>query len=539
VDNGENFAEPKLVGRGGNWEAGEETWEEWDEGGEARYELIAETPFDDTYWDLGYVDDVDSFRAEARYNTALDAQIDSFHNARDWLERQNGLFYYVTDGKQEMSNLPEENRNTAFFLSRPVYFIQEDGFVSEHSSTDRYADTHHGYFQPEGRITLYAAYSANAVDMQNYSWRFTQWQLSWQLMYMAVPLLAAVILLVVLLAGAGRRYGAEGTEVYFTALDKPWLDIGLAALVAYEATLCAGMYYAADSAWHYANWPWLVALSGIMAVLFTPPLLWWLTSFVKRCKAGKFWRHTLLYKLAHWMISGLVRLVRSCWAGLPTTLIVGAMGFGLFIAIGLCFAVGWETEPELGLLCAFIVSAAVTLGILWHTRRLRLVEHGAKEASVGNYEVAIDVKGGELGSIADSIQRISDGIGAAVTQRMKSERLKTELITNVSHDIRTPLTSIITYTDLLKSEGLASENAPGYLDILAQKAARLKTLTDDLFEAAKAASGSVEAHLEELDLSDFVRQAIGELDERVQTSGLDFRLNLPEHAAVLADGKLL
>jgi hypothetical protein len=174
-----------------------------------------------------------------------------------------------------------------------------------------------------------------------------------------------------------------------------------------------------------------------------------------------------------------------------------------------------------------------------YARDLHLVERGAKAAGNGDYSTPIAVTGGELGSIAASINNISDGINTAVAQRMKSERLKTELITNVSHDIRTPLTSLITYTELLKSEGLDHEKAPEYREILIQKTARLKTLTDDLFEASKAASGNIEVQMESLDMVDFIRQVLGELNRRVEASGLDFRLNLPEHAQVCADGKLM
>jgi signal transduction histidine kinase len=190
-------------------------------------------------------------------------------------------------------------------------------------------------------------------------------------------------------------------------------------------------------------------------------------------------------------------------------------------------------------LICFAIAAIVVFGLLRFTRKLYLVQEGAKAASGGQYDAPIAVTGGELGSIASSINSISDGINAAVAQRLKSERLRTELITNISHDIRTPLTSLITYTDLLKSEGLQSERASDYLEILIQKSARLKTLTDDLFEASKAASGNIDVHVGNLDLADLVRQVLGELDERVRDSGLDFRLNLPEHAAVRADGKLL
>jgi signal transduction histidine kinase len=191
------------------------------------------------------------------------------------------------------------------------------------------------------------------------------------------------------------------------------------------------------------------------------------------------------------------------------------------------------------LLFAFVFTGLAVFGLLRYSRKLYLLTQGAKAASGGQYGSHIDVTGGELGSIADSINNISDGINVAVAERLKSERLKTELITNISHDIRTPLTSLITYTDLLKSEGLGAEKAPEYLDVLIQKSARLKTLTDDLFEASKAASGNVDVHIDNLDFADFIRQALGETDGKLRGSGLDFRLNLPEHAPVRADGKLL
>jgi len=187
----------------------------------------------------------------------------------------------------------------------------------------------------------------------------------------------------------------------------------------------------------------------------------------------------------------------------------------------------------------FAFTALAVFGLLRYSRKLYLLVQGAKAASGGHYGAHITVTGGELGSIADSINNISDGINVAVAERLKSERFRTELITNISHDIRTPLTSLITYTDLLKSEGLNAEKAPEYLEVLIQKSARLETLTDDLFEASKAASGNIEVHVDNLDLADFVRQILGEIDGRLRGSGLDFRLNLPEHAPVCADGKLL
>jgi signal transduction histidine kinase len=186
------------------------------------------------------------------------------------------------------------------------------------------------------------------------------------------------------------------------------------------------------------------------------------------------------------------------------------------------------------------ITAAVAILLLRYAKRIRLLEIGAQKASEGDYGAPIEVGAGELGSIATSINNISVGIGKAVDERMKSERMKAELITNVSHDIRTPLTSIITYTDLLKHEGLDSEKAPEYLDVLTQKSQRLTTLTDELFEAAKAASGNIDVDLSDLDIVALLNQVLGENDNTIKSSGLDIRTKFPTgKLTVHADGRLM
>jgi signal transduction histidine kinase len=142
--------------------------------------------------------------------------------------------------------------------------------------------------------------------------------------------------------------------------------------------------------------------------------------------------------------------------------------------------------------------------------------------------------------LSEDINNIAQGLGASVENELKAERMKTELITNVSHDLKTPLTSIITYVDLLKKEGLDSENAPKYLEILDVKSLRLKTLTEDLFDAAKASSGNIAVNMEQLDLVSLIKQGFGELEDKVKASGLDFIMSFSgEKMLVKADGKLL
>ncbi|MEG0509151.1 MAG: HAMP domain-containing sensor histidine kinase, partial [Eubacterium sp.] len=128
----------------------------------------------------------------------------------------------------------------------------------------------------------------------------------------------------------------------------------------------------------------------------------------------------------------------------------------------------------------------------------------------------------------------------AVEKEVKSECLKTELITNVSHDIRTPLTSIITYIDLLKKEDISEKAHIRYIKVLENKAARLKALTDDLFEAAKASTGNIEVHFETVNLESLLNQGMGELEDKIKASDLDFIVKRPdEKILVRADGRLL
>ena len=146
---------------------------------------------------------------------------------------------------------------------------------------------------------------------------------------------------------------------------------------------------------------------------------------------------------------------------------------------------------------------------------------------------------GELRQHGEDLNSIADGLNIAVEQRMKSERMKTELITNVSHDIKTPLTSIINYVDLLKKEPLEGK-AREYADTLERHANRLKKLTEDLVEASKAATGNIKAELIPMNLCELVNQAVGEYSERLQQSRIEPVVALPESPRyILADGRLI
>ncbi|NLZ49080.1 MAG: GHKL domain-containing protein [Clostridiales bacterium] len=167
------------------------------------------------------------------------------------------------------------------------------------------------------------------------------------------------------------------------------------------------------------------------------------------------------------------------------------------------------------------------------------VVKGANSIAAGNFDLVIEEKGkDQIRVLAQNFNNIKNGYKAAMEKQIKSERLKTELITNVSHDLKTPLTSIINYVDLLKNKELSEEEKDSYIEILDRKAQRLKILIEDLFEASKMSSGAIELEREQVDIAAILRQTLGELDEKINKSALTFRTNIPSDKIYLyLDGK--
>ena len=182
----------------------------------------------------------------------------------------------------------------------------------------------------------------------------------------------------------------------------------------------------------------------------------------------------------------------------------------------------------------------IVLAPKW-VNKYEAVKKGVEEVKNGNLTYKIKADGeGELDRLARGINEISEASSVAIQNELKNQRLKTDLISNVSHDLKTPLTSIITYIDLLKQEGLGSPDAPKYLEILDQKSIRLKKLTEDLFDAAKASSGAIPVKFEKVEMLSLINQGLGEMSDRIEASNLEFKINVQnEKYYVRADGQLL
>lgn len=187
----------------------------------------------------------------------------------------------------------------------------------------------------------------------------------------------------------------------------------------------------------------------------------------------------------------------------------------------------------------------LVIGAIWGANKeidkYNLVKDGLEEVKKGNFSHKIpDIGDNEFGRMADTINTITDAQNEAIHNEVKSQRLRSELISNVSHDLRTPLTSMVSYVDLLKSEGLDSPNAEQYLNIISEKTERLHQLTNDLFEAAKASSGDIPVNIEKINLDAMVRQSIAEFEENLAENEIEIVYTCKvENPEVMADGSLL
>mgnify|MGYP000535668460 FL=1 len=251
-------------------------------------------------------------------------------------------------------------------------------------------------------------------------------------------------------------------------------------------------------------------------------------SLIKRIKGRNLWKNSLLRVI--------VRFIYKIYDNRKKTTKTVLLLCGFFLVQGIAVLFRNGVTMLLVLLADVGVFYVVLNGLLLKEK----LKKGIEEIALGNMEYQIPLQGlrGENLKLAEMINGIANGFHMAVEEAMKNERLKTDLITNVSHDIKTPLTSIINYVAILKQSDIADPKIQGYLDILEAKAQRLKTLTEDVVEASKVSSGNISLEYMDVDLVEMIQQAEGEMAEKFEARNLKMIVNLPaEPAVVHVDGR--
>lgn len=339
---------------------------------------------------------------------------------------------------------------------------------------------------------------------------------------------ACLLLLAFSLASAGRWEDHEG--IHLTWLDQIPLEIDLAVLL---LTLNALRYHH-----YYGSW-----ISELFFLLLTAALtLLLLLVFTAQCKAGPPWKYTLLYRLLRFSRRLLRKLLRGLFLLLKNLPLLWKCLLGMVSVAALLLCT--TLLPVEGRIATILMLILPLTGVLLYlTLDLhRLLQAGEKLAQ-GDYSHQPKLFRHTLPEFrrhAYHLGSVQEGVQRAVAERMKSEHLKTELITNVSHDIKTPLTSIINYVDLLQKTDPNAPETREYLQVLQRQSQRLKKLTEDLVEAAKASSGNIPVHPEPTDLSVLLHQVCGEYTQRLEEAHIEPILQAaPQLPYAMADGRLL
>ena len=378
-------------------------------------------------------------------------------------------------------------------------------------------------------ITVSATLLEKAYQAPSYSYLFCSWLLEHTGLTVFLTVLFAVLTLFCfcfLMASCGHWQGRDG--IHLTWLDKIPADVWLIVLL---CLLCMGW-----EAFYY-EWGRIFFCAAL-----TPLLLLFLCVFSAQCKAGTVLRGTLIARFIRlvWRIMkatgrGLYRIAKGLPLMWKTALVTLALVFIEFILFIQDYY-GTRAAPFL------LLKLLELLAILYIALSLRTLQKGGEAMADGDFSQNIDTRLliGDFKRYGQRMNDLRSGIEQAVQEQTKAERMKTELITNVSHDIKTPLTSIVNYVDLLQKEDVQSEAAREYIAVLDRQSRRLKKLTEDLVEASKASSGALPVDLQPTDVSVLFDQIVGEYQERLADCRLTLVARPPEQPlTVCADGKLL
>lgn len=372
--------------------------------------------------------------------------------------------------------------------------------------------------------------------------------LYWVYVVGVVALILAIACVVFLVCSSGHRVGYEGVKSGWGT--KVPFDI-LTALTAGVSLLCLVLFFAvADELLYYDEFAVvssIVPIAVAVLALVVSACLGWLMSFALRIKLGKWWRNTVVFYVlrALWRFAKflwrqckrLFRAIRNIPLIWKTFLSVIGITFLELIIIMCCW---WEPDNYLSF---WIVEKLVLIPLVLNAVfTMKKLQKGAKALSEGDlsYQVDTEKMWGDFKAHGENLNSIAEGMTVAVDERMKSERMKTELITNVSHDIKTPLTSIINYTDLIANEPCENAKITEYAKVLARSSERLKRLIEDLVEASKASTGNLEVLLAPCNTNILLTQAVGEYGDRLKEANLELIVTQPEEAVmIMADGRRL
>ena len=393
-------------------------------------------------------------------------------------------------------------------------------------------------FPPESVYSVTLGVSSDLFESDDYFWYGLLIDVLYDFRFSVYPIgiisfAIAMLCLTFLLVSAGRRKGSS--EIIPTLLTRIPFEVPSAAL--------AGLFvigiFLLDSVDVIFQ---IIVIASVWFIFLCVGLLFWLMSLALRIKLGVLVKYTVVYFVLNGIWRGtkfIGRCIRTVVVSIPliwkTVAILAAVTLIEFLTI--CFT---YYEIDNLLICWLIGKIIISAVVVYVAIMLSRLKAGGRKIADGDLGYKIDTKPlvFDLREHGEDLNRIGEGMNNAVEERLKSERMKTELITNVSHDIKTPLTSIINYSDLISREDCDNENVKEYAKVLHNQSERMKRLIEDLVEASKASSGNIEIVLGKCDAGVMISQMSGEYEQRLAEAGLELVCTAPEtEIFIMADGR--
>ena len=427
-----------------------------------------------------------------------------------------------------------------------------NGFVERKMPNDRHiysGNLLEEFWEFDKTSTIIVSCSVNEDTVTEYKaiWELQEGIVINTFTYTIVCAVVALLMLIYLICVCGKNSDGEHKNMW---LDNVWLEGHLAAVAAFGIGGVA-LFSLVINQYTYGDfprklvYPILGTVSGLVSLILISSLL----SIIRNIKTRRLIETSVVLRVVRWCFRLVGKIVRwswrkskSFWAvvyGLlskKTGVILISMLFGYTVFIGILGIL--TPESPMPVIIGILLFGFAAFVVARRSGDLDEIKKGISEVRNGNVAYKIpELRCEDMKALAANVNDIAMGLDESVSAKVKAERMKTELITNVSHDLKTPITSIISYTELLsKVEGLPEE-AKDYVAVIAKKSDRLNKLTQDLFDISKVQSGNDDVILEKLDVSLLINQALGEHDSEIQNSGLPFCVDTPKELFISADGR--
>ena len=454
------------------------------------------------------------------------------------IDKENGNMFtniQSNDYPEEMNKLKTEKTNWSYQdgkITTNIHTINQESTKYMTSST--YSTDNFKGYEVYSNIDPNTLNYSNSLYVQQTVYNIFKGHENLPAYLIPLSSILILVMIVYLIWATGHEKGKEGIQL--NSIDKISYEI-----ISIVIMFVIGMMMSFAVASVESQIPQRILMSVFLLcyLIGYACLAVWVSTTIRRLKAKQFIRSFLTYKVCRWIKVTIQKIFKKVTDKENANRKITIMYWG-FVVISIILACTMWSGIGLLVLIAFWIWTYYKL--LQYNKKVQKINEALRNIYEGNPNVKLNEEEleGTLKIMAKYINDIAGGFTNAIEQSLKSERLKTELITNVSHDIKTPLTSIINYVDLLKKEEINNAQIEQYIAVLDKKSQRLKKLIEDLVEASKVSSGNVKLNMEIINLKELLNQTIGEFEDKLEKKNLKIEMDLPnENVLITADNRYL